>query len=563
MTTEELRREIERRHSELSAVHLELSQTNSELMLMTLELDDRVAQRTTELMRSNEALLAENDARRQAERRLIEQAELLDKANEAIITTDLDHRIIFWNRGAERLLGWPNREIKGHNFGEIFALTGLTGYGPVGGIFRSGSDWRGEIQSQRRSGEALVLEASVTSLRDDEGRTTGWLCIGNDVTENKKLEERFFRTQRLESIGLLASGIVHDLNNALAPVGMVASLLRGRLKQPDDERWIDTLENCVTRGSALVRQILGFAHGVGGAPSIVQMQRLIREIVDVVVQTFPKSIELEQYVANELWPINAQVTQMHQVLLNLCVNARDAMPEGGKLRLRAENRRLDAAAAQAIEGASPGAWLMLQVEDTGTGIPPEVAARIWEPFFTTKEADKGTGLGLSTVRGIIEAHRGFIVMTTEVGRGTTFRVYLPAAELPEENVVVAHPAAELKCVASNQLVLIVDDENANREGLKAVLGMNGYRTITAGDGVEATRLMEKHGKEIAAIITDYDMPMMNGGRLASVVRAQQPGIKILMVSGDDRMNGSVCDARLAKPYTVDQLLALLARMLSH
>ncbi len=560
MTTDELRREIERRHAELSAVHLELSQTNSELMLMTLELDERVAQRTTELLQSNEALLAENEARRQAERRLIEQAELLDKANEAIITTDLNHRVIFWNRGAERLLGWTDREIKGRSLGEIFALPGFTGYVPVAGIFQGVGDWRGEIQSQRRSGEALILEASVTSLRDDEGRTTGWLCIGNDVTENKKLEEQFFRSQRLESIGLLASGIAHDLNNALAPVAMVASLLRGRLKHPEDERWIDTLEKCVTRGSGLVRQILGFAHGVGGEPRIVQMQHLMREIVEVIAQTFPKSIQLEQWVAHELWTIKAQVTQMHQVLLNLCVNARDAMPEGGKLRLKAENCRLDTAAAQAIEGAKPGAWVMLQVEDNGTGIPPEVAARIWEPFFTTKEADKGTGLGLSTVRGIIEAHQGFIVMSTEVGRGTTFRVYLPAAELPEE--VVAHPPAELKCAASNQLVLIVDDESPNREGLKEVLSMSGYRAITAGNGVEATGLLEKHGKEIAAIITDYDMPMMHGGRLASVVRAQQPGIKILMVSGDERMNGSVCDARLAKPYTVDQLLALLAQMLS-
>jgi PAS domain S-box-containing protein len=227
------------------------------------------------------------------EQQLRDQAALLDKANEAIITVGLDQSVNFWNRGAERLLGWPAAEVKGRPVREMFLLIGPAGAVPAGEVFQGERDWRGELTATARDGANLVLETSVTRLFADAGTPTGWLIISTDVTENKKLQERFLRAQRLESVGMLAAGIAHDINNAIAPVGIVASLLRGRLTA-SDLRWLDTLEKSVVRCSGLVRQILGFAHGVGGELRILQVRHLLRDIAAVISQTFPKSIVLEE-----------------------------------------------------------------------------------------------------------------------------------------------------------------------------------------------------------------------------------------------------------------------------
>lgn len=405
-----------------------LQQTEAELRQVNEELDARVRTRTNELVRANEALQAENTARRQMEDRLREQAELLDKSNEAIITADLDKRIQFWNRGAERMLGLTAAQMRGSPLDEVLSGVGGAVPGHPPEPFASPADWRGELRSKRRDGSGLRLETGVTVLRTSAGTPVGWLIICTDVTEQKILEENFLRAQRLEGIGMMAAGIAHDLNNMLSPVGLVAGILRMRLSAAADIKLIDTLEKSVGRCSGLVRQILGFAQGVSGELRIVQPNHLLREMLSFVRQTFPKSITFTDKVSGNLWPISGQPTQIHQVLLNLCVNARDAMPEGGRLHLGAENRLLDEAAAQAISGARAGKWAVLEVADSGSGIPPEILARIWDPFFTTKPAGKGTGLGLATVRGIMANHHGFITLESTLGRGTRFQAYFPAAE---------------------------------------------------------------------------------------------------------------------------------------
>ena len=351
-----------------------------------------------------------------------------------------------------------------------------------------------------------------------------------DIAAKKKLDDQILRAQRLESIGMLASGIAHDLNNVLAPIILAAPVLREHATNPDDLRIITSLEKSAERGVDLVRQILAFAQGVGGGHQRLEVRHLLQETANVIGETFPKNIRLEHDIPKNLWPIMADPTQVHQVILNLCVNARDAMHAGGRLTLRAENCILDERAANKIEGARPGAWLVLHVEDTGTGIEPETLTHIWEPFFTTKGADQGTGLGLSTVRGIVESHKGFVVLKTQPGHGTTFRVYLPAAEFESKgaSLAVARPSAAR---GNGELVLIVDDEPQIRDITAAILSRHGYKVLIAGDGTEAVAIFASRMSEISVVVTDLRMPNLDGIALANVVHHLKPAVKILAISG--------------------------------
>ena len=243
----------------------------------------------------------------------------------------------------------------------------------------------------------------------------------------ERTDEQLLRMERLENMGLLATRVAHDLNNMLAPMKMAIPMLRPSLHDPAACNLLDSLETTVGRATALVRQILEYADGVGGQLQLVPMQQLLEEIAGFVTETFPRSIRVVEQIPLDLWQVNANLSQMHQVLLNLCVNARDAMSQGGTLSLRAENCLLDAATAAKIDGGRPGSFLVLQVDDTGTGFSPAVMARMWEPFITTKKAGRGSGLGLSTIRDIITHHKGFIQLHTVSGKGSSFRIYLPAA----------------------------------------------------------------------------------------------------------------------------------------
>jgi PAS domain S-box-containing protein len=499
---------------------------------------------------------------KEAERRIREQADLLNKARDAIVVSDLGDRITFWNQGAERVFGWTAAEAVGRRRLELFGPT----VGDKEATRHPGNedDWRGEIRLNNKQGQPLVLDNRVTVIRNDQGVATAHLSICTDITAKKQLEEQFLRSQRMESIGLLAAGIAHDLNNVLAPILMGAPILRDRVTDPGDIKMLTALEKSAERGAALVRQILGFAQGISGVPQIVQVKHIVRDLSSVIRETFPKAIRFEEQMGADLWTIRANPTHIHQILLNLCVNARDAMPRGGTLRLRVENCTLDELGALALEGARPGAWLVLHVEDTGTGIPPEVLARIWEPFFTTKEAGKGTGLGLPTVRGIVESHDGFISLRTESGRGTTFRIYLPAAEGRADGPDSTHPFTS----RGNGELILVDDEPNVRDITAAILSRHGYRVLVAGDGTEAVALFAPRSNEIRLVITDVNMPHLDGAAVANVVRRINPEVQILAISGMDSGSGSPAKSRdfagafLLKPFKVEVLLATVGKLLS-
>lgn len=503
----------------------------------------------------------ERRKRREAESRSRELGDYLNQAREAVIVTADDGRITFWNQGAERLFGWRSDEILGHTAEEMFDPAIIANVNAAREETLAKGAWMGELRMRNRNRQELVVECRQSLIRDDAGRPKARLSINTDITDRKRLEEQFLRSQRMEGIGLLAAGIAHDLNNMLAPILLAAPMLREHVSDPAALSLLGTLEKSAERGANLVRQIVTFAHGTTGEHRSMQVKHLLRDISSVIAGTFPKSIRLEDRIPTELCAIKGNPTQIHQVLLNLCVNARDAMPNGGTLRLRAENRVLSIPAAAAIEGGRPGVFLVLHIEDTGTGIPPEVLAQMWDPFFTTKEPGKGTGLGLATVRGIVENHNGFIDVTTAVGLGSAFRIFLPAAESAETDRLV--PVARPLPPGKGELILVVDDERQIREMLMTTLMRNGYRVITAADGAAAAVLFAQRAADIRLVITDLHMPHLDGAMLGRALRRLNPASKLLVMSGLSSSLGDrpaykpeeFADSFLHKPFKPEVLLA--------
>ena len=514
----------------------------------------------------------EYQVRLRAESMVQQQSDILNRAREAIFITDLDDSILYWNAGAERIFGWPSAEAMGRKISELLEKNAEDGDNQ---LQRSRTqtaekgEWHGEMRLYDRKGGVLFVELRRSLVSDSGGKAKAHLCLASDISERKNLEEQVNRAQRLENVGLLAAGIAHDLNNMLAPVLLAVPMLRASVVDESSKRMLATLEYSAERGAALVRQILGFARGVGGEPQVVQLRNLLRETAKFASSTFPASITLETDVPNDLWSVRANPTQINQVLLNLCINARDAMPSGGTLRLRAQNCRLGEANAMLIEGGRPGAFLVLEVSDTGTGIAPEVMERMWEPFVTTKAAGKGTGLGLSTVRGIIKNHLGFVELKTEMGKGTTFRIYLPAVHGTAEEPI--RPAATQLPRGNGEHILVVDDEEPIRDVISAILGQHGYRVTTAADGAEATAGFAKHAGDIQLVVLDYHMPNLSGAVLAKVLRHINPEVQILMVSGLATATGSrpplkpeqYDGAFLMKPFKPEALLRKVQELLSN
>jgi len=501
-----------------------------------------------------------------AQRRLREQTEILDRASDAIVATDLNHRVTFWNKGAERIFGWLAGDAIGRRDVDLFPAESVVEIEGARQATMERGEWSGEINLQDRHGNVHVLDCRVTVVRDEDGKPQGRLSIASDITGKKRMEEQFFRAQRLESLGMLAAGIAHDLNNILAPILLAAPMLRDTTSDPNDLRMISTLEKSASRGAALVRQILGFAHGADGEHRVFQPKHLLRDIANFVQETFPKSIRLYDNIPSNLWPIKGNPTQLHQVLLNLCVNARDAMPNGGTLTLRSENCVLDETATAEISEGRSGSFVVFHVQDTGTGIPPEVFPHIWEPFFTTKSTDKGTGLGLSTVRGIVESHAGFTTVHTIPGQGTTFRIYLEAAESPAGQANITTVSSHI-VRGGGELVLVVDDEPSIRNVAAAMLARHGYRVITASDGAEAIALFAPRSKEIKIVITDVSMPNLDGVALAGIVNRLNPATRLVLVTGlntdstQELSRQNIPHALLVKPFLPESLLTIVHELL--
>ncbi len=508
-------------------------------------------------------------ARKAAERQLREQNEILANSREGVMIVDLYNKVTLWNLGTEEIFGWTRAEALGRSPEQLLGIDDASLFSTLRTLVVRDGFWNGELRSKTRDGRKITVDCRTTLVRDEAGRPRARLSFLADVTAKKLLEEKFLHVQRLENIGMLAAGIAHDLNNVLSPIMFAAPLLRDSLTNASDLKILDSIEQCAARGAGLVKQILGFAQSSAGEFEPTQVKYLLRDIISVVDETFPKSIQLKQQIPHDLWFVNGNPTQIHQVLLNLCVNARDAMPRGGTLTIQASNLRIDAAKVGSIPGARAGAWVLLEVADTGTGISPEVRQHIWEPFFTTKGTGKGTGLGLSTVRGIVASHQGFVELLTEVGRGTTFRVFLPAFE--REPVLETSALQPKVPDGHGELILLVDDDALIRDIMANILRNHGYRIVSCINGVEAISFFGAHAGEISVVVTDFDMPLLGGLELTREFLKIRPDVRLLVMSGLSRTNDAgsglqavqgLAHAFLLKPFKTKDLLDTLNHLLN-
>jgi PAS domain S-box-containing protein len=503
--------------------------------------------------------------RKQAQEQIAEQAALLDKAQDAILVRDLEGKILFWNHGAERMYGWTRQEAVGLNIGGLL-YTNPKKFEEANGLAISQGEWHGELQHLTKDRGELTIEARWTLIRDTDGHPKSVLAINTDVTEKKKIEAQFMRAQRMESIGTLASGIAHDLNNILAPIMMSIDILKSDSDSPETKQILETIGVSAKRGADIVRQVLTFARGMEGERIEVQPKHLLNDLENIIKDTFPKDIRLQFSIPNDTWTILGDPTQVHQILLNLCVNARDAMPNGGSLTVGVQNSVLDDQYVAMNIQAKPGRYVNITVTDSGTGMPPAIVDKIFEPFFTTKELNKGTGLGLSTVMAIVKSHEGVINVYSEPGKGTAFNVYLPAMELSTEARKEQSDQASLPR-GNGEMILVVDDEASILTITGQTLQAFGYQVLTATDGAHAVAVYAKHEKEIAVVLTDMMMPIMDGPALIHALMRMNPAVKVIAASGLNA-NGNVAKVSeagvkhfLTKPYTAATLLKTMRAIL--
>jgi PAS domain S-box-containing protein len=408
--------------------------------------------------------------------------------------------------------------------------------------------------------DGTIVERHSAPVCGSDGTYYGRVWTFHDLTERRKLEAQFLRAQRMESIGTLASGVAHDLNNILTPIMMSVAVLRLGLSAEKRDSLCDTIEMSAARGAQIVKQVLTFGRGLEGERHPLQVDMLITEMEQMIRSTFPKELVLECIKGPHLRLVLGDATQIHQVLLNLCVNARDAMPDGGTLRLSATNLEIDASYASMLSDseAIPGNYVLLEVSDTGGGIPPEILERIFDPFFTTKGVGKGTGLGLSTVHGIVKSHGGFLKVVTGLGKGSTFQIYLPAA--PVQGAAVDSAVSAPPPTGHGECVLVVDDELAIVNAARAVLEANGYRVLLANNATEALVLYTEHPQEVSLVLTDIMMPGMNGVLFLRTLRKINPDVPVIASTGLcnqaqlDTLKSLGVETVLHKPYNSNTLL---------
>jgi PAS domain S-box-containing protein len=484
------------------------------------------------------------------------QASLLEQVQDAIVATDWDGRVVYWNRAAEALYGWLASDAVGRDFDALVrpeardSLARLRHH-----LLREGS-WRGELQHRTAEGRVAWLSASLSVQRDPQGRPVGVVGVYRDITAQKRLEEELLQAQKMESIGTLAGGIAHDFNNILGTIVGYLGLLKEELPgNPELQRYFEILERSALRASELTRQLLGFARKGKFEVRPLDLARLCSEVVELFRTTLDPRVQLRTHFPPDLPLVEGDASQLHQAILNLCMNARDAMPEGGLLELTLQ----PVIAPDPTSGEPPvlRPYACLTVRDTGVGMDEHVKSRMFEPFFTTKGPGKGTGLGLAMVYGIVRNHGGFLEVDSEVGKGTSVRMYLPVAGGTGEAEQVAAESPP----GTGETILVVDDEEPLCNLLRDVLTRRGYRVLVATDGEEALRLYREHGGRIDLVVLDMTMPGLSGMDTFEALRSADPHARILLTSGytqEQAAREAVARGAkgfLQKPFLISELLA--------
>lgn len=490
---------------------------------------------------------------------------ILDNAPVSIYMVDSQNKYLLVNRCHSTLFSIPPEQIIGQTIYDLWPQE-------IADVFAAHNRQVIEtgqlLQTEETAPYHGIMHTHLTTkfpIYDSTGAIYAVCGFSTNITEKKQLEAQLNRAQRLESLGALASGIAHDLNNVLTPILTITQLIRLTQSNLDSrsQEMLEVLESSAKRGADMVKQIMTFARGTDGKRIPLQISYLLQDTVNLAKQTFPKSISISKVLPEHpLWLISADPSHLHQILMNLCVNARDAMPEGGMLTLSAQNCAIDASAAEKNLDAKPGNYVLVTVSDTGIGIPTELRDRIFEPFFTTKPTGKGTGLGLSTSLGIIKSYGGFLQVVSEVGRGTQINLYLPVVE---GEPTQSQQSEELR-QGNGELVLIVDDEQNVQVANQALLESYGYKTLMASDGQVAVSLYAERQCEIKLVLIDLMMPRLNGVETMRRLQQINPQIKMIAISGLSSQKQAALSAGahlfLTKPYTSDQLLSSINTLIT-
>jgi two-component system, cell cycle sensor histidine kinase and response regulator CckA len=496
--------------------------------------------------------------RRRAEERLREQADLLDRARDAILVVDLQGAVRYWNRGAQQLYGWSLAEVEGTSLTTLLSPTDAGPRDAALQAVRAAEEWNGELPHVTRAGRTLIVQSHWTLVRDEAGRPAAVLQIDTDVTDRRRLEDQLRQAQKMEAIGVLAGGVAHDFNNLLTVIqGYGEMLMQNPDLSADDRDLATEIHRAGDQAASLTRQLLAFSRKQVLAPRVLDVNALVRETEKMLRRLIGEDIEIVTTLDPSLGPVRADPGQLEQVVMNLAVNARDAMPRGGTLRIETRNTDVSPAYAQAHAGLTAGRYILLTVADTGVGMDDTTRARIFEPFFTTKGPGKGTGLGLATVHGIVRQSGGHLEVTSEVGKGTTFLVYLPRLADRAAPPDAGGPSAGVP--RGTETVLLADDDPGVRGLARMALEAYGYTVLEAADGEAAYRAGAGHAGPVDLLVTDVVMPKMSGREVADRLVETRPGMKVLYISGytDDAVvrNGVFQStvAFLQKPFTPTSL----------
>ncbi len=494
-----------------------------------------------------------------------EQSLLLDMYPDAIFTMSPEGNVNLFNQTSARWFGWNSDPEKLKDAWSALGRTTDLNPDQITKELKGHGDWEVEIELvvtsvDRKSEESKKLLCRFHWVRPTEEKPPVILVIAQDVTEKRASESQRLRSERLQSIGTLASGIAHDVNNALLPIVFSAELLRRNPNDPKNLVFIDHIVQNTERVKSIVKQILLFVGGNVVGKQTFDLGKLLSNTDQILQHSLPKTISVKMVFPNGLWPIGGDETQISQVLMNLCINARDAMGDKGVLTITADNVVIDEMQASQHNRAASGPHVKITVADSGSGIAPEILDKIFDPFFTTKEAGRGTGLGLSTVLGIVESHNGFLKVHSHPNQGTRFEICLPAAPsdfVESTNREVTPPRGQ------GQLLLVVDDEEDICAIAKEALQENGYEVLTARDGTEGIAIFAQNRERIAAVLCDMMMPIMDGPSTIRAIKRLEPGVPIIAMSGlmDERARAAKdagATALLEKPFSANSLLQVVA-----
>lgn len=474
----------------------------------------------------------------------------------AVVITDVEGKIVWANRAFSKYTGYSLDEAVGEEPGTLLksGKHPKSFYVEMWQTIQRGETWKGEILNRRKDGTIYPEEMTITPMFDESGLIRNYIAVKQDVSEKKNLQEMFLRAQRLESIGTLASGVAHDLNNVLAPIMMSSDLLMIQTADSHTKEMLQMIKDSSKRGAEIIRQLLNFARGESEEMLEIQIRHLLKETVKVYRETFPRYITIEDRISADLHPIKGISNQLHQVFTNLMINARDAMPEGGDLLLEAQNVHLDVTQAKEIHGAQPGYFVRVRVKDSGTGIPLEMHDKVFNSFFTTKGKDQGTGLGLSTSKKIVEEHKGFIHLESTGGTGTSFDVYLPVFE----GAFLGQQPEKIEEIplGKKEKLLVVDDEESIGFMLLGTLQALNYEVKITKGGQEGLNWWRENRENCDLILLDMMMPGVDGAAVIEELKKENCESQILIMSGmvsEEKLLGTGIDLSksfIAKPFTI-------------